>query len=178
MQKINFTDTTITQKPYVTINNQNYEVQDGVYTGGTDLNAQTFNDMQTNIEIAINSLCPIGNIIVRDTDEDMSNFLGFTWKKIFEGVFPVGLDTTQTEFNTVGKKGGEKTHKLTVNELPKFNLTFPAGTNATTSGDYDRAASAFAGGSPKDLATSSIGGDVAHNNLPPYQVAVWWKRIA
>lgn len=54
MQKINFTDTTITQKPYVTINNQNYEVQDGIYTGGTDLNANTFNAMQTNIEEAIN----------------------------------------------------------------------------------------------------------------------------
>ena len=54
MQKINFTDTTITQKPYVTINNQNYEVQDGIYTGGTDLNANTFNTMQTNAEKAIN----------------------------------------------------------------------------------------------------------------------------
>ena len=54
MQKINFTDTTITQKPYVTINNQNYEVKDGIYTGGTDLNANTFNAMQTNIEQAIN----------------------------------------------------------------------------------------------------------------------------
>lgn len=54
MQKINFTDTTITQKPYVTINNQNYEVQDGIYTGGTDLNANTFNTMQANAEKAIN----------------------------------------------------------------------------------------------------------------------------
>ena len=54
MQKINFTDTTVTQKPYVTINNVNYEVHDGIYTGGTDLNANTFNAMQTNIEEAIN----------------------------------------------------------------------------------------------------------------------------
>ncbi len=63
MQKINFTNTTITQKPYVTINNVNYEVQDGVYTGGTDLNAQTFNDMQSNIETAINEISnSVGNI--------------------------------------------------------------------------------------------------------------------
>lgn len=54
MKRINFTDTTITQKPYVTINNQNYEVQDGVYTGGTDLNANTFNTMQDNIEEEMN----------------------------------------------------------------------------------------------------------------------------
>ena len=63
MQKINFTDTTVTQKPYVTINNVNYEVQDGIYTGGTDLNAKTFNDMQTNIENAVNEISNnIGNI--------------------------------------------------------------------------------------------------------------------
>ena len=85
MQKINFVDTTVTQKPYVNINNVNYEVQDGIYTGGTDLNAKTFNDMQANIEIAINSIYPVGSIIIRDDTEDMSNFLGFTWEKVFAG---------------------------------------------------------------------------------------------
>lgn len=54
MQKITFEDTQVTKKPYVTINETEYEVQDGTYTGGTDLNATTFNNMQDNIESAIN----------------------------------------------------------------------------------------------------------------------------
>ena len=178
MQKINFTDTTVTQKPYVTINNVNYEVQDGIYTGGTDLNAQTFNDMQANIEIAINSIYPVGSIIIRDDTEDMSNFLGFTWEKVFAGRVLVGLDTTQTEFDTIGKTGGEKTHKLTIDEMPKHRHTISAGTNETTDANYDRVASAYAGGNPKNLNTSETGGAQPHNNLQPYQVVAYWKRIS
>ena len=178
MQKINFTDTTVTQKPYVTINNVNYEVQDGIYTGGTDLNAQTFNTMQSNIEQAINSIYPVGSIIIRDDSQDMSNFMGFTWKKVFAGRVLVGLDTTQTEFNTIGKTGGEKTHKLTIDEMPKHTHTISAGTNATTDANYDRVASAYAGGNPKNLNTSETGGTQPHNNLQPYQVVAYWKRIS
>ena len=178
MQKINFTDTTVTQKPYVTINNVNYEVQDGIYTGGTDLNAQTFNDMQSNIEQAINAIYPVGSIIIRDDSQDMSSFMGFTWEKVFAGRVLVGLDTTQTEFNTIGKTGGEKTHKLTIDEMPKHTHAISAGTNATTDANYDRVASAYAGGTPKNLNTSETGGIKSHNNLQPYQVVAYWKRIA
>lgn len=178
MQKINFTDTTVTQKPYVTINNVNYEVQDGIYTGGTDLNAQTFNTMQANIEIAINAIYPVGSIIIRDDTEDMSNFLGFTWEKVFAGRVLVGLDTSQTEFNTIGKTGGEKTHKLTVSEIPSHQHTVSVGNNPTTDSNYDRVASSYAGGVPKNFDTGHKGGGNAHNNLQPYQVVAYWKRIS
>lgn len=30
----------------------------------------------------------------------------------------VGVDTSQSEFNIVMKNGGEKTHTLTINEMP------------------------------------------------------------
>lgn len=43
---INFTDTTVIKKPYVEIDGVEYEVQDGTYQGGTNLNANTFNKMQ------------------------------------------------------------------------------------------------------------------------------------
>ena len=178
MQKINFTDTTITQKPYVTINNVNYEVQDGIYTGGTDLNAQTFNTMQSNIEQAINAIYPVGSIIIRDDTEDMSKFLGFTWEKVFAGKVLVGVDESDDDFKTIGKIGGEKTHTLTIDEMPEHTHTISAGTNATTDVNYDRVASAYAGGNPKNLNTSKTGGIKSHNNLQPYQVVAYWKRIS
>lgn len=56
MEKITFTNTTVTKKPYVVINGVEYEVQDGTYTGGTDLDASTFNTMQNNIDTAISSV--------------------------------------------------------------------------------------------------------------------------
>ena len=175
MQKINFTDTTVTQKPYVTINNQNYEVQDGIYTGGTDLNADTFNTMQSNIEQAINAIYPIGSIIIRDDAENMSNFLGFTWEKVFAGRVLVGLDTSQTEFDTIGKTGGEKEHTLTIDEMPSHGHT------VKYSGDAGTSVGVTAMG--EQLGTSSsivqaTGGGQSHNNLQPYQVVAYWKRIS
>lgn len=76
MQKITFEDTQVTKKPYVTINETEYEVQDGTYTGGTDLNATTFNNMQDNIESAINeNVNNIGNLTDLNTTEK-SNLVG------------------------------------------------------------------------------------------------------
>lgn len=178
MQKINFTDTTITQKPYVTINNVNYEVQDGIYTGGTDLNAQTFNDMQANIEIAINSIYPVGSIIIRDDTEDMSKFLGFTWEKVFAGKVLVGVDESDDDFKPIGKTGGEKKHRLTVSEIPNHQHTIPVGNNPTTDSNYDHVSSAYGGITPKNLGSGYTGGGNAHNILQPYQVVAYWKRIS
>lgn len=76
MQKITFEDTQVTKKPYVTINETEYEVQDGTYTGGTDLNATTFNNMQDNIESAIDeNTNNIGNLTDLNTTEK-SNLVG------------------------------------------------------------------------------------------------------
>lgn len=55
MQKINFTDATVKTRPYIEIDGTKYYVQDGEYSGGTDLNANTFNTMQANIENAISN---------------------------------------------------------------------------------------------------------------------------
>lgn len=61
MEKINFTDTIETASPYVTIDGVDYEVKPGQYNGGTDLNAETFNTMQDNIEEAVLDLQGRGN---------------------------------------------------------------------------------------------------------------------
>lgn len=40
-----------------------------------------------------------------------------------KGRVPVGRDTTQAEFDTIGESGGEKTHKLSVAEMPAHTHT-------------------------------------------------------
>lgn len=68
MQKISFQDTTILKKPYIDFNGIEYEVQDGSYDGGTDLNASTFNTMQNNIETAINDVQTQLNNIIKNNN--------------------------------------------------------------------------------------------------------------
>lgn len=56
MQRIDFENTTITKQPYVIIDGNEYEVQEGTYSGGTDLDADTFNILQDNIEDALSNV--------------------------------------------------------------------------------------------------------------------------
>jgi hypothetical protein len=82
-----------------------------------------------------------------------------------KGNVMVGKDQSQTEFAGLGQTGGEKTHVLTVAELPAHTHGAPVD-NSGTSGT----ARALAGtnGAGTQLNTSSTGSDTAHNNIQPY----------
>lgn len=54
MNKIPFIDGTKTQEAYVAMNGQNYPVTPAVWSGTTPLSAYNLNNMQDNIEEAIN----------------------------------------------------------------------------------------------------------------------------
>ncbi|HVT35403.1 MAG TPA: hypothetical protein VHE37_07465 [Nevskiaceae bacterium] len=119
---------------------------------------------------------PVGSIyITSDPDFLPETYFGGTWSKVAVGRVPVGLDAGQTEFDTVGKQGGEKTHTLTVSELPSLQFSIPIG-NAN-----DTALGAAEGQSSNSgsLNTNSLGGGQPHNNLSPYEViGNIWKRTA
>jgi microcystin-dependent protein len=80
------------------------------------------------------------------------------------GRVPVGL-STDTEFDALGKTGGEKTHELTEAEMPAHihSYTKPGVEVLLNSGGT------HASRSPSGSTTGSTGDGDAHNNLPPYQ---------
>ena len=69
---------------------------------------------------------PIGSIYISYNSTNPETLFGGTWEAYGKGQTLVGIDTNQTEFNTVGKTGGEKTHTLTVDEMPIHNHTVTA----------------------------------------------------
>ena len=86
----------------------------------------------------------------------------------------VGFDATQTEFDTMGEAGGEKTHLLTTAEMPSHThykaisgFSDP-GTEYADDSYYPR----VSGSNPQAgaLSTAAAGGGGAHNNLQPYIV--------
>ena len=183
MEKINFTDATLKTQAYVTVGGNNYNVVDSVYEGGTDLNANTFNTMQTNIENAItdvsnliNQLYPVGSLYFSTNDTNPANIFGFgTWERWGAGRCPVGVDTADNDFNTAEKTGGEKKHILTVDEMPSHNH------NILYSLDKNSATFATVGpnGSVNQEHSGYIkntGGNQPHNNMQPYITCYIWKR--
>ena len=61
---------------------------------------------------------PIGDVVINITGINPGTLYGGTWEAFATGRMLVGVDTGQTEFNTVEKTGGEKTHTLTNTEMP------------------------------------------------------------
>lgn len=79
----------------------------------------------------------------------------------------VGKDSTDTDFNTLGKTGGEKTHGLTKSELPKIDIQ----TKFASSSGGDGSGLVYGtstGSSPNNLVYNVNYGGQAHNNLQPY----------
>lgn len=88
-----------------------------------------------------------------------------------KGRVAVGKDSTQTEFDNLGETGGEKTHTLTVSEMPSHSHNISSnsiGASSTArvgSGNY-----AYVGNPTGTIVISETGGGQAHNILQPYQV--------
>ncbi len=117
----------------------------------------------------------VGKIIISTNNINPNAYLGFgTWQIWGAGRVPVGVDTSQTEFNTVEKTGGEKTHTLAINEMPSHYHEVGDDKNAFGAGSYPNNRVLAGAG----LKTSSAGGGQAHNNLQPYITCYMWKRTA
>lgn len=83
-----------------------------------------------------------------------------------KGRVPVGLSDTDSEFDTIGETGGEKTHTLTSAEIPAHTHAQTLGRN--TSGGSYYGAVAVASASNNVTTDGGTGGEGAHNNIQPY----------
>ena len=133
----------------------------------------------------VDKIYPIGSIYLSVSEVDPAILFGGVWESFSTGRTLVGVDTSQTEFNTVQKTGGEKTHTLNSNEIPSHSHTIFANTDYRESGETGYwgldLCQGYAYGSEKDAnngtGTRASGGGEAHNNLQPYITVYMWKRV-
>ena len=123
----------------------------------------------------------IGKPYISFTDSrNPSEILGFgTWEQVKDRtIFGVG---DETEFNTVKKTGGSKTHTMTIEELvPHVHAQII--TNGVGGGINGRADYVEDGNNlnayPQGCNTDSAGGGQPFSILPPYIAAYIWIRIS
>lgn len=148
---------------------------------------------------------PVGAVYISTVATNPSESLGYgIWEAFGGGRVLVGIDEGQTEFDALGKIGGAKTHQLSVDEMPSHTHVQQAHThtqsshnhtanrrlNATGFGNAELVAGTggTSGGQSTANATPAInstmatnnntGGGQAHNNLQPYIVCYFWKRVS
>jgi hypothetical protein len=120
---------------------------------------------------------PVNSIYISYSHISPAELFGGTWTRI-QNSFLWGI----AESGTIGETGGEKTHTLTTNEMPKHSHNPMLGTtrlggNGGTSSGWRMEANAAWSQVGTYATTASAGGGAAHNNMPPYTSVSIWRRI-
>ena len=172
--------------PQISIDNKNtyYEIKKGnslvalrdlqgkanvLYFDGT--NWQVVSNV---VNDALN-IFPVGSLFFSTTPTNPSAWMGGTWEAWGTGRVPVGVDTTQTEFNTVEKIGGSK-------HLQEHLHAYKSGT--LTNNDYASGGDIYA--VPKETTNAAVYRNTGlpnvttgnSGNLQPYITCYMWKRVA
>ena len=119
-----------------------------------------------------------GSAVSRTTYSDLFNVIGTTYGNgdgsttfnvpNLKGKVVVGLDSNDTDFDTLGETGGEKEHTLIIDEMPSHDHGHTVrniyATNSFTQ-TVDAGLQVGSNGS-----TTSTGGGQPHNNMQPYIV--------
>ena len=175
-------------------------------TGGAVVNDGSckFRVMDKRMKAMIDILYPIGIVITTATDNTPKPGEEYglaQWEQVGEGRSLIGAGTGTDQNGksmtfSIGQQGGEYEHKLTISEMPTHDhaecingngqdswnnsygamVSLPAPGSGTTQG-YGANVTGMWNGGGNQVKTKATGGNHAHNNIQPYLVAYFWKRI-
>ncbi len=138
------------------------------------------------MKINIDLIYPIGSIYLTTSTVNPSTLFGGTWVRWGNGRVPVGVDSAQSEFESVEKTGGSKFMQNHYHDV-RFGSPAGAGVSISNAGEGQQSLVVQswswndnilnAKGSTSNLATNTEGtGD--SENLQPYITCYMWKRTA
>ena len=130
------------------------------------------------VKTALGLVYPVGAIFTTitpyaDSAAVVAVLGGTTWVVFGEGKVLVGVDSSDTDFDTIEEPGGSKTHTLTVAEMPAHTHTYDNQefiADSTSGGDIRPK------GSNVSNTSGSTGGGAAHSIVQPYITVYMWKR--
>ena len=134
---------------------------------------------------------PVGSIYMSVNDVNPATIIGGVWERWGAGRVPVGVNTTQSEFSSAEKTGGEKAHTLTIDEMPSHQHVIPGATCCWGTGinnvAYIPQSVRLGTTGCNELLFTTTGAAINVNTcgngkpqslLQPYVTCYMWKRIA
>lgn len=154
------------------LNMLNEHVEDSIMVVERDIE-----DVNARVDNIFDYIYPVGSIYLSlDSTFDPNTMFGGTWERIRDA-FLYGATASGTY--TIGNTGGEKTHTLTIAEMPshahEINLYDHDSSGSEIDARYARHGEIL---TPMSTTTTSRGSGQAHNNMPPYLCVNMWKRVA
>jgi len=137
----------------------------------------------TGVTATIANAYPVGSIYMNATNAtNPGTLLGFgTWTAFGEGRVLIGIDSSDTDFDTAEETGGSKTHTLTEAQLPSHRHQVGSNDSGTgtggAAGNMELVRDAGTGNGPAVNSSFTGSGD-AHTIVQPYIVVYMWKRTA
>jgi len=137
----------------------------------------------TGVTATIANAYPVGSIYMNATNAtNPGTLLGFgTWAAFGEGRVLIGIDSSDSDFDTAEETGGSKTHTLTEAQLPSHRHQVGSNDSGTgtggAAGNMELVRDAGTGNGPAVNSSFTGSGD-AHTIVQPYIVVYMWKRTA
>lgn len=129
--------------------------------------------LEINGKTVFDMVYPVGSVYVSVNSTSPATLFGGTWVQIKDKLLLSAGDTYKA-----GATGGEDTHVLTVDEMPRHNHSIDNLNASGSTTPYMTVQAQEKKGYGGNVQTFFTGGGQAHNNMPPYIVVYIWQRTA
>ena len=147
-----------------------------VTEAGDTFTAANMTDFESKI---YNAIYPVGSIYMSVNNVNPSTLFGGTWVAWGAGRVPVGVDTAQTEFDTVEETGGSKNHSHWQTSGSDANYFYDMDNTVAPNSRIKttlRAIYQHVGPPSTDVMRQSATYD--ESSLQPYITCFMWKRVS
>ena len=133
------------------------------------------------VDNMVDLIYPVGSIYMSANDTSPSILFGGEWERIKDRFLISAGDNYEA-----GTTGGEAKHTLSIEEMPSHNHTITlldSGDGGIATDGLTVQRGYYGNGAnlaqiPQNFGIGNNGGNMPHNNMPPYLAVYMWKRTA
>lgn len=147
--------------------------------------ASDMNEIKSVVNAIVDAIYPVGSIYISVTDDTatkVQNRFGGTWVAFATGMTLVGIDTNDSDFDTVEQTGGSKYLQEHQHKNISLGGNILSSWSESGSGGIFNLGNIYEANQPNNnqVMTGNVDGTTTGNsgNLQPYICVYMWKRVS